>query len=360
MKKVVFFFLLLRVAGAQAQGTGAQACQTSAELDALPGKYIDAAHCEYPAQRASWLNDLKTQANISMAGKVLTQIEGIERDSRKGFDLKGVVLKSSFSGRNLDYVNGGSTIAPYDWQLGCYEYICVNKKIMTNSEYQTVLRVYVNLFKDVEGAFDVTEAPYFLTAGRYDGKFIGLHYFYRVKDKRLLEAMNSGIGFYQDVRDEGVKQGNRSVYITRHWYITKAGQPVLVPVSRGEYLRALVEYYQRAKLGTALVDKALKEHDEGWLAKPAVVDPRSQKPDASVAVEFWDDKNGDVLYKLSPAYFSKDAAGGAGSSGTGVGAAAKPRMVELAYRYTKVPAGQRLVENFTKNFDFTAVQKMLE
>jgi len=34
-------------------------------------------------------------------------------------------------------------------------------------------------------------------------------------------------------------------------------------------------------------------------------------------------------------------------------------MIELSYRYVKVPAGQRLVENFTKNFDFSAVQKML-
>ena len=58
--------------------------------------------------------------------------------------------------------------------------------------------------------------------------------------------------------------------------------------------------------------------------------------------------NGDSMYKLNPTYFSKDTAN-----------PAKPQMIELSYRYVKVPSGQRLVENFTKNFDFSAVQKML-
>lgn len=306
--------ILLLLGLGWAKGMYAQSCQTAAELDALPGKYIDAAHCEYPAMRASWLNDLKTQASITMASKVLTQIEGVERDSRKDFDLKGVVLKSTFSGRNPDFINGSRAIASYDLQLGCYEYICINKKMMTNSEYETVLRVYVNRFKDVEEAFDVSDARFFLTPGKYDGRFVRLHYFYRFRDKQLLTAMNGGIGFYQDVNDEKVKQGNRSTYITRHWYITKPGQPLFVPVTKDEYLQALQEYNERAKAGPGLKEESV-----------------------------------DGLYKLNPVYFSGDAA-----------SPAKPKMIELSYRYTKVPAGQRLVENFTKNFDFKAIQKMLE
>jgi hypothetical protein len=264
----IHFLLLLAFVWAGA--ARAQTCQTSAELDGLPGKYIDAAHCEYPAMRASWLDDLKTKANITMASKVLTQIEGLEKDSRKAFDLKGAVLKSTFSGRNLTNINRNN-IASYDLQLGCYEYICVNKKIMTNNEYATVLRVYVNSFRTLADL--TTDAPNV----------------YRINDKQLLAAMNSGIGFYQDVPDDKVKQGSRSVFIMRHWYITRPGQPLLVPA------------------------------------------------------------NGDGLYKLNPVYFSKDAAG-----------PAKPQLIELSYRYVKVPAGQRLVENFTKNFDFAAVQKMLQ
>ena len=172
MKINILLLLVFGWVGTASEQT--PACQTNAELEALPGKYVDAAHCEYPAMRASWLDDLKTKASIVLAGKMLSQIEELEKDSRKTFDLRGVVLKSTFSGRNPDYVNGQSEIAPYDLQLGCYEYICVNRKLMINSEYSTVLRVYVNHFRTLADLS--TDLPYV----------------YRINDKGPLSAMNKG------------------------------------------------------------------------------------------------------------------------------------------------------------------------
>jgi hypothetical protein len=414
-------------------------CSSAAELASLPGKHIDAAHFEWPAAKASWLNELKTTANKTMANQVLTQLEGLEKDSRKDFSLTGAVLKSSFSGAAPYYINGKLNIAPYSFQLGCYEYICVNKKTMVNDEYENVLRAYVNSFKDLVEAFSVNNPPFYQTPNQYDGKFIRLHYFYRFRNPPLLQAMTKGIGMYQDVDEASVKQGSRNTYITRHWYITRPGAPLLRPVTRKEYLQGLLEYYEREKLGVnkiladakaeydrkmnnlksrvvkasyersneewakdyqktytiatnpyrhytqqcearaALVTKALQTNNAEWLAKPALVNPRPGTITISIPCDatangqqnvdvmnadtkadaqqygsyaftgFWDDRNGDVLYQLNDDYFAK-----------GVVNPAKPQLIELAYRYVKIPMGQKLVENFTEHFDFGAVAQLLK
>lgn len=422
LKTAVAFFCLLTCI----QRIEAQDCKTTEELDALPGKYTDAAHYEWPAARASWLNELKTAANKTTANNVLTQIESIEKDSRKNFTLTGAVLKSSFSGDATGYISSKYAIAAYSLNLGVYEYICVKNKTLVNSEYANVFRAYVNRFKDLSPAFNnLDNNAYYATPNQYDDRYIALHDFLRFKDKRLLDAMNGGIGFYQDIADDKVKQGSRNAYITRHWYITKAGTPLFVPVTRKEYLQALLEFYDRelvlfkknvadiereyqnnlksakgneqlianykkaynnhtikydnyqSKYDTkkALVNAALKENKEEWLSQPAIVCPKPVtnwiydknlgwsdngqgvadseadgiKTGSFTFSGFWDNRNGDVLYKYNPAYFKSATT-----------APAKPQLIELSFRYVKVPAGQRLVENFTKNFDFKAVQRMLE
>ncbi|HEX2630690.1 MAG TPA: hypothetical protein VHM26_16855 [Chitinophagaceae bacterium] len=92
MHKLVLILVLLPVSF-----INAQECKTKEELDIIPGKHIDVAHCEWPAQKASWLNGMKTPARKAMANKVLLAIEDIEKNSRKNFTLTGGVIKSSFS-----------------------------------------------------------------------------------------------------------------------------------------------------------------------------------------------------------------------------------------------------------------------
>ncbi|MCD8539614.1 MAG: hypothetical protein LRY55_07470 [Leadbetterella sp.] len=68
--------------------------------------------------------------------------------------------------------------------------------------------------------------------------------------------------YYQDIADETVKQGNRSIYMTRRWFVTRPGIPPLVPVTRKEYLEAVLEYYEREKTGThKKLSEARKEYD---------------------------------------------------------------------------------------------------
>ncbi len=404
----------------------AQDCKTKEELETLPGKYTDAAHYEWPAARASWFNDLKTTASKATANKVLTQIENIEKDSRKNFTLTGAVLKSTFHGDAPGYTNSKYATASYDLNLGIYEYFCANKKVMVNSEYSSVFRAYVNRFKDLPAAFNnLYKSVYYLTTDKYDSRFIALHDFLRFKDKKIIDAMNSSIGFYQDVADDKVKQGSYSTYITRHWYITRPGAPILVPVTRKEYLEALLEFYEReltlfknniadiekeyqnniknahgneqyisnykkghdnhllkyanyqSKYETkkSLVNNALKGNSIEWLSQPAVVCPKpvsnwiydktlgwSDNGEGTADTEadgiktgsftfsgFWDDRGGDVLYQFNPKYFKNNMV-----------APATPQMIELSFRYVKVPVGQKLVENFTKNFNFKAVQELLQ
>lgn len=408
----------------------AQACQSSKDLEAIPGKQIDAANCEWPQQRAHWFDALGTPANKTVANTVLTKIETLEKQSRSNFVFTGGVLKSGFSSKEAAYTSSQFLLATYDLNIGCHEYICVKNALKVNGEYDIVFRAYVNRFKDLQYAFNTLhEQVFYATPYKFDSKYIKLHDFIRIPDKTMYEAIaGNGTSFYQDVPDDKVKPGNRSIYITRHWYITKPGVPLLEPVSRKEYLEALLEYFDREKLQTSnaireiektyatrvknaagnqqrlddakrsytidlarypnwqqriatkveLVNKALKENTSEWLSKPTVVKSKqenfswqnsygpgsneyvridgynadtkedAQKTGAFTFSGFWDDKGGDVLYRYNPEYFKTNSS------------TIAPRMIELAYRYVKTPLGQNLVDNFTNNFDFDAVRKMLE
>ncbi|MES2427873.1 MAG: hypothetical protein V4560_12920 [Bacteroidota bacterium] len=322
MKKQIVF--KIAIALLFTQQASAQDCLSSKDLEALPGKQIDAAHCEMPQQKAHWLDELGTIANKSIANTVLTKIETLEKQSRSTYNLKGCVLKTSFSGNAQTIVAGKYPLASYDLNLGCYEYICIKNKMMVNSEYENVFRVYINRYTGIENAFSFPDETYYYeTPQKYNGQFISLHDFIRMDASKNI---NNGKGFYQDVAETTVKQGNRSVYMTRHWYCTKPGSLLFVPVTRKEYLEALLVYYQREALliadkikeieresagmmkdpqkfpqlyengkrnlvirkakypdwqqkieiKKAIVQKALKENTAAWLMQPAVVKPKPE------------------------------------------------------------------------------------
>jgi hypothetical protein len=252
MKKQTVF--KIAIALLLAQQAFAQDCLSSKDLEALPGKQIDAAHCEMPQQKAHWLDELGTIANKSIANTVLTKIETLEKQSRSIYNLKGCVLKTSFSGNAQTIVAGKYPLASYDLNLGCYEYICIKNKMMVNSEYENVFRVYINRYTGIQNAFSFHDENYFSEIPqKYNGQFISLHDFIRMDASKNI---NNGKGFYQDVAEAAVKQGNRNIYITRHWYCTKQGNLLFVPVTRKEYLEALLVYYEREAL---LITDKIKE-----------------------------------------------------------------------------------------------------
>jgi hypothetical protein len=302
----------------------AQTCSSSEGLLTVPGKQIDAAHCEWPQQKAHWFDQLLTIANKNTATNLLTKIETLEKESRKDFNLTGCVLKTSFgTPSNAKMLYGKNTLLSYDLNLGSYEYFCIKNQLHVNEEYSIVFRAYVNRFTGIDKAYTFgDDYPYYETYNKYNGKFIALCDFIRMDNKNI----NNGKGYYQDIPESSVKPGNRSVFMTRTWYFTKPNTLLFTPVTRKEYLEALLVYYDREalfiadkikeiekesagmmknqekypqlyedgkknlvikkayypdwqqKIATkkAIVQKALKDNTAQWLAMPAVVNPKKE------------------------------------------------------------------------------------
>lgn len=400
MKLPALLAPLLSLASVHAQ----QPCQSAGELDAVPGRHIDAAHCEWPAQRASWLDNMKTPARKAVANTALTQIENLEKESRKNFLLTGGVLKSSFSADNGCLYQRKQIGATYAFQLGCYRYICIRNKQEVSGEYSTVLRATVNprfsaLFSNFpfEGKFSqMVFDEGACTKGLDLFEYVGF------QDPKLIQVVNGEGGYYQDIPEEKEKKlpsGNGN-YITRTWYITKAGKSPFLPVSRREFLESLLAYYEKEKsvaslykisvdqefarlsakgynerwyhnkLGPykdyekaaatkkATVQKLLQEQPADWLAKPAVIDNMKSwltdagKPDYAGLYTFVafaiseSGSNVNRIYRYNPDYFVDDPSG-------------KPQLIRVTFRYVKVPFDQRIATNFTDTFDRAAWQKLL-
>jgi hypothetical protein len=386
------------------QNVKAQNCKTTAELDATPGKYLTASQYPWPAVRAEYFNKMNTTADKAIARKTLEQLEIIEQKSRTGFNLTGGNWENTYYSQG--YLHVGKTIlGQYSLQSALYELFCANGKVTRNSEYSTVLRMYVNAIP-ANNLSRFINLPFGSSMGDYDLGFqymdwknhkpadvdaalISLFAFFTCNNDELIEAINSGSKYFQDVPEKEIKLNNRSNYITRFWFVTKGNLPVLVPVSRKEYLQSLLEYYEREKLyfpkliaklnqdhdagvkqynnwqadvadKIAVVNKVINEHDEEWLSAPAIInhsEDLSQNYKAKLTERtnynrFWKfydaEKKGESLYKYNPAYFSATQV------------AAKPQLIAIAFRFVTMPSSLRLVDNFSKHFDFEALRKFLE
>lgn len=387
------------------QSVFAQDCKTNADLDAAPGKYLTAAQNPWPAVRAAYFNEMKTAADKAMAKQTLGQIEKIEAQSRTSFYLTGGNWENVYSTEGYGFFCN-TKLGQYTFQSALYEYFCAKGKSVRNSEYSTVLRIYVNAIP-VNSLSRFIQTPFGSSMGNYDLGFqymdwknhkpvnpgdqlINLFTYFTCNSQQLLDAINTGDNYFQDVPDKEIKPSSYSNNIYRYWFIKKNNLPVLLPVSRKEYLQSLLEYYDREKLHfpkliakltadhdngvkqyssweadvndkIAVVKKALSEHKEEWLAAQAIInrmEDASQTYKAKLAERtnynrFWKfyekENKSDKLYKYNPDYFKTTAQG-----------PAKPQIISVAFRYVSMPSSYRMLNNFTKNFDFNAIRKMME
>ncbi len=406
MKPYLFIILLLSLAkaGVHAQPAGAPApqkgdpCNSKEELATAAGKYFTAAQYPWPAVRAEYFNKMATASDKTTARQTLEKIEKLEQQSRINFTLEGGSWEGYYSSEGYNSF-GYRKIADYRFQSAFHEYLCINKKVMRNGEYSTVLRVYVNslplstLQRYLWGAFPDNLGDYAykdrksFKPGETAPKIELLNYF-AAKNQELIDAINSGKDYWQDIPENEIgKNTYNPVY--RYWFVKKAEVPLLVPVSRKEYLESLLEYYDREALylpessnyetqseerrqhyygnlpavlanKKAIVNKVLTENTIEWLSMQAVVNVQEDRyqnqkqklPEYSSDFTFHrfygNEKDSGRLYKYNPTYFSGNAP-----------SAASPLFLTVAFRYVHKPAHLRLINNFTENFDKEAFRKLI-
>jgi len=224
---------------------------------------------------------------------------------------------------------------------------------------------------------------------------------YKNKHADFLKIIN-GDGFVEnwlsgdkyDKRGPGAYQ-----FIDRHYLLTKPGVPLLIAVTRKQYLDDMLAYIEIeksnfmaanarmlkeienetadwAKKRRSLLEsdrlaypgiyaakkekisKLLANEKPEWLQQPAVVDNNNRTYDASKRLEnlgkFYDaeDDYSSALYVLNPAYFKPNN-----------GQQARPLFIEVQFRYElgkDYGFSERLFHNFLENYDMNALRKMLE
>ena len=427
MKKIIsiIFFAVIAVAAFSQE----QPIHCNGNADALPGKYTDHTQTKY----ASSLKGAELDKAAIL--KQLIAIEKSEETSRNNFQLTGCVARVSFSGGNKNTF-GNIAHVGYGYQLGVYQNVChVTEHIVkTVGEYRTVLRVDINPMLNTGGSFYGWQGDFYITdkSVRYeisvDAK-LGANYEkdrvsnkssissyiseesvlasrsdnYKDKHGDFLKLIN-GNGYVENWMgaDRYAKHGPNSYqWIDRHYLITKPGVPVLMAVTRKEYLEALLEFYEIEKVnflqtltykknGDAKsssaeaknrmsiyeadkneylkiyenkknkVQQLLTSQKSEWLQKPAVVKKQLRENDYAKASNglldfnnFYDgDEQATVLYQYNPEYYKMNA-----------NQPTKPILIEVQFRYEIAEDkgfSERIFNNFLKNYDMDALRKMVE
>lgn len=392
--------------------------------DAVTGIYTDHTNPKYGS------HSIKGGVNQKAAMiKQLIAIEKLEEGSRKDFKLTGCAARVSFSGG--DYNNFGKiAYAGYGYQLGIYQFVCHVTQGVTKivGEYQTVLRVYVNPYIPTDakaggtGEFaingniryvipiDARDGPDYINEAKNNPSKVSQYISesmvlanrsndYKSRHTEFLKVIN-GEGYTENwIRGDRYKPAaNNYHFIDRRYLITKPGIPLLLVVSRKQYLEDMLEYLEIEKANfylahaarlknivnstadwakkemavlekdkndypgiyeakKAKIKELLASQQPAWLQKPAVVDNNNKTYDANKRLEnlgkFYDveDEYTSALYILNPAYFTAPN-----------GQPAKPLFMEVQMRYEIAKDkgfSERYFSNFLKNFDMAALRKML-
>lgn len=401
-------------------------CGSRADVDNMPGIYTDHNNTKYgfalkgsPAEKTAMM-------------KNLIAVEKLEEASRNNFKLTGCVARVSFSGLdNQKY--GKYAYAGYGYQLGFYQFVCHVTERVTKivDEYRSVFRVNINPYIPT-GAKAGGTGEFYMKYGNpvYDIPVEAKAGPNFDKEKNnnpsrvsqyISEALllGSRSDDYKNFHGDFLKLNNGNDYvehwemggrydnhgpnsyqwIDRRYFITKSGVPLLIPVSRKQYLQDMLEYFEIEKANfeyanaakiksignntaesakrtlaaleadklaypkiyeakKAKVNELLTKQKPEWLQKPAVVDNNNWLKDANdrlAALGKFYDAEGEktsALYVLNPAYFIANN-----------GQFAKPVLIEVQFRYeiTKdYSYSSRLFSNWEKNFDLGALRKMLD
>ncbi|OPZ16315.1 MAG: hypothetical protein BWZ05_01978 [Bacteroidetes bacterium ADurb.BinA245] len=432
---VVFTIAVVCTCFSQSKKIAAPKVPCNNSADDVAGIYTNHNNTKYgPASLKG------TAAEKAAMMKNLIAIEQIEESSRKNFKLTGCAARVSFAQWGKSNY-GKNVYARYGYQLGVYAYVCHVTEHLPKivDEYRTVLRVDINPDLVNAGAalrpgtgnisFDKTATTLMWGYDFPADALLGPNYEKNrvskpskvsryISESNLLAGrsnayksyhqdflkLNNGTGYVENYMagspyDKVTENSYR--WIDRHYLITKPGIPLLIPVTRKQYLQDMLEYFEIEKANfNFTVDESLKnsaannsdfalkqkqtwqahkaaysQHyeakkarvkdllaskTEAWLTSPAIVAGNNATQDAKNRLEqtgvFYEaedwDKNIFALYVLNPAYFNATSA-----------STTKPILMEVQFRYElgkDSGFSERLITNFSKNFDMEALRKMLE
>jgi hypothetical protein len=193
----------------------------------------------------------------------------------------------------------------------------------------------------------------------------------------------------------------------RRYFVTKADVPVLLPVSRKEFLESLLEFYERERLfhnnrfkrlieecdrsierntksGNQLMVKTMTEDKQklqkDWSGMDGLIDTKKKVVEGHLKTEspewlakqathkffemrmddryiqgsmnfkgFYDGKDKNAIYRFNPALAASKK-----------GKPAEPLFFEVRYRFKeKEKFSQAITDGYMKNFNFDAIRKLL-
>lgn len=416
--KSIQLILILCIALPQAQAQTVVINQTPCtdkDVQTLPALYYNHTQPKY----GRILEGTKVGFTAADEAKIITtlnSIEKLEENSRNNFQATGCVMRVSYSRLGKNFFSG-FLHAGYEYQLGLYQMVChVQQHVVKEvGEYRSVLRIGANPTL-TQGGFYSESGDFYITdktvryniptdakwGATYDKdrfnnrsrmmQFITADMLLQGKsdDKSDFDKLNNGEG-YADSWEQGDKKSGYQ-WIRRTWLITQKGIPLLVPVTRKEFLAALLEYYEieqfnfqkaaalktqsdKSKIATIEADKAaynqiyetkkarisnlLKTKGADWLGKQVAVTSRFVRENdyakaSNGLFDIYDFENGIPLYQYNPTYFKTNANN-----------PLKPILFKVVFRFEKDKSGERqwsenLMNNFMKSFDFNALQKMMD
>lgn len=371
-------------------GLLAQPCKTQNDLLGVQGKFLNKTHPSY--------NQSLPAAVKPVVAKYLNAVSDI---MKKDFTVYGGDAHYFFDEGNREYFD---TVwyHKYSYNLVYYQYVCSNGQKKEVDEYRVDFYIQAN----------AALSPYHSSPGYKefyeDGKRFG---YIPISIFRFIsypleqgEVISSGKGRYE-LKFDNIHDNEDIHYVH---YVTKSGMPLLLPVSRKEFLESLLEFYKREKvyhsnrykrlmeecdrsierntksgndimvrtmtedkrklqqelLGldeiinekVATVERYLKGESPEWLAEQAThqqfndmrMDDRD--PRYSMAFKgFLDGPETRHIYRFNPAL----AASKRGKPG-------EPLYFKVRYRYKETEKfSQQITESTYKNLDFEAIRKLL-
>jgi len=239
-----------------------------------PGRFLD-NHTGKKLGGTGYTSSQKEQATKLM--------QAFENVCKKNISqLTGGQAKSSFFSLSSKMLYGSQVAYERTYNLGFHEFVChvQSHQLKIVDEYQGVLRVNGNpdfrkVFENIDQGNPLYRQP--MNSTDINAPLLAVFEYMGFENPEIVEAINNSNGYFDATEETVGGQGTRLVktkagggmayafedrsvdwigYTYRHWFFTHTDIPFLIPVSRKEFLQAVLEYYEREK--TSLTENMQK------------------------------------------------------------------------------------------------------